>query len=302
MFEYRITLRPMRAPTQHVVKPYALQPELTGKPASHFIYVPPAGHIREQLLLFLGGTTSKPANYQTFPAFAARLGYHVINLSYNNDQSSLVCEQAEDLNCFTRFRQESLWGKGGPKAPNAESIWGRLIPLLKHLIKEYPNEGWQRYLEAENLLHHRIVLAGHSQGAGHVAFWAQQYAVDRVLLFAGPNDYSLRYTQAAPWLSKPMTTSKDRLFGVLHPQDEVIPVERQLATWQAMGLIPSPQLPRYRQGEEPIAPFLFLVDDPLTDQLGIAQLHSLMVADCREARMGKIAPPYEKLWQFLLTD
>ena len=289
--------------TQRVIKPYLLQPELENGPAGHFVYTPVPSRALGQLLVFLGGTTSKPANYQTFPAWAARVGYHVINLAYPTEVSSLSCEQEEDLASFTRYRHQMLTGHpAGDATPTAGSLLGRTQALLAHLATEQPQGGWETFFASGTLHHPHLTLVGHSQGAGHAAYWAQRYAVQRVIVLAGPNDTSLRHSTPAPWLSEAFATPKERFYGVLHHDDEVVDYHRQRAVWEAMGLVAPGAIPEVglTTPAEAYTPFMILTDEPIPDQIGIAQKHSLMVADGRAARMGHELPPYRRLWEYWL--
>ena len=63
----------------------------------------------------------------------------------------------------------------------------------------------------------RIVLIGHSQGAGHVGYLAKLHPCKGVIYFAGPQDsFQLG---SAPWLSKPGKTAESHQLFLFHEQD-----------------------------------------------------------------------------------
>lgn len=287
----------------HVIKPAGIQPSLTTHLQNHFVYSPknPIG----KLMVFLGGTSSKPANYQSFPAFTCQAGYHVINLSYPNDKSSLVCGMEEDLDCFSHFRQAVLLGNSPLSlVPISEQdcILSRVKALILHLQETFPAEGWGAYYDGQTLNSPLFTLAGHSQGAGHCVYWAQRDEVDKVILFAGPNDYSEWHKQAAPWLTEQSKTPLDRYVGTLHTQDEVIHYAQQHSVWTAMGLIGKEEhAPIWPENGAADIPRYNLTLPPHPDQMGIAPYHSMMVADTRSSRTAASPPPLADLWDEFLN-
>ena len=70
-----------------------------------------------------------------------------------------------------------------------------------YLQENFPDENWEQYLEDEAIYWPQVVPAGHSQGSGHTAFMGQQFEVNRVLMFAGRNEYSVALDAPAAWLS-----------------------------------------------------------------------------------------------------
>src|SRR5690606_3166381 len=81
------------------------------------------------------------------------------------------------------------------------SIYTRTIKLLQYLAQQYPNERWHEYLlNADEMDWSKVAVSGHSQGAGHAAYFAKHFSVERSVMFAGPNDYSTYFNNAAPWL------------------------------------------------------------------------------------------------------
>lgn len=79
-------------------------------------------------------------------------------------------------------------------------------------------------------------MGGHSQGAGHAAYLAKQFAVDRVLMFAGPNDYSDYFSSAANWLEQPGFAAIAKHFAYLSLNDEIVSFSKQFANVFGLGM------------------------------------------------------------------
>eukprot|EP01038_Epipyxis_sp_PR26KG_P009619 gene9619-12953_t len=81
----------------------------------------------------------------------------------------------------------------------ANSIMGRLVSLIYHLKSTSdPKERWSELLvdpnaiETEDLTevlrYDRIILSGHSQGAGHACYLAKKHPFAKVILLSGPQE------------------------------------------------------------------------------------------------------------------
>ncbi len=88
----------------------------------------------------------------------------------------------------------------------------RLVKLLQYLDVQHPDEHWGDYLIGGEPNWSRIVISGHSQGAGMAAYIAKRKAVARVVLFSSPWDYVKSSRQPAPWLSETSATPPERWF------------------------------------------------------------------------------------------
>jgi hypothetical protein len=75
-----------------------------------------------------------------------------------------------------------------------EAIVGRLVSLLRNLHKTDPTAGWSKFLKSssDTLDWPRIIVGGHSQGAGHAAFLAQQVPAAAAALLSGPRYVDVR--------------------------------------------------------------------------------------------------------------
>src|SRR6266581_4458845 len=119
---------------------------------------------------------------------AARLGYHVIALSYQNNVEVIgVCTGSPDPDCSGNMRREILDGSdvsGLVTVTWANSIDNRVAKLLAYLDGHYPAEGWSRFLNADSTPKwSQIAVAGQSQGAGQAALIGKTPAAKYFALF-----------------------------------------------------------------------------------------------------------------------
>lgn len=177
------------------------------------------------LVVFLGGAGDKPTSARDFLKFLASQGYPVIALEYDDDPGvAQACAQKPDPDCAEAVRRMRIDGDSdGPGTsplanPPLETITARLTVLLHFLTEDKPGQGWDDYLDGDNVRWDRIVIAGLDEGAGMAAYIAKHHQVARVVLFAGPWDTGPDH-QSAPWLSLPSATPMARWFGEYPAQD-----------------------------------------------------------------------------------
>jgi hypothetical protein len=226
---------------------YQVLPQATGESIvtssePHYAYLDTRAAARGKLIVFLSGTDSYPQHYQLFSQTAASLGYHVVNLNYLNGEPVSRCFQETDETCFSAFHEEVIFGSPGSDFVNvdsANSIYNRTLRLLVYLDGEHPGQGWSDFFTSGTLNVEKLVVAGHSQGGGHAAYFARVFAIDRLILFASPNDYSEKYDRPAPWCEADFATSPTRFFGLLHRRDEIASASYQYAIWNVIGLLSS---------------------------------------------------------------
>ena len=194
---------------------------------------------RGELLLFLGGTLSRSSGTSIFSEFVASKGFHVINLAYPNLTPVRDCADQTDQDCALKYRREVFQGIEGSELVSVNtnnSIENRIEKLLLHLIQVDPQGGWEQYLTDGEISWNKILVSGHSQGAGHAAFIANQRSVKRALMFAGPNDWSDFYQKPANWLAAPGQTSSSNQYAFLHLRDEATSFDIQIQCLLNMGL------------------------------------------------------------------
>ena len=189
------------------------------------IVIVPEKPTRRELVVYLPGTHDHPKADGLLQTVAAG-GYRVIGLMYPNVPSEKqVCGTGNDPKCAARFREERVAGD----APDAvvqnsveDSITSRLVHLLKYLDEKQPGGGWGAYLSGDEPAWNKIVISGHSQGAGTAAFIAKYHEVARVICFSGPSD-SVKGAAGQPeiddWISEPSKTPLDRWYGGYHAKE-----------------------------------------------------------------------------------
>lgn len=208
--------------------------------SEHYVWLDRTADRREKLVVFMGGTGNPPSAFQLVGKEAARLGYHVIVLSYPLTWEILICQG--DRDCERDVRVKILDGKGPVilakdgitriDVTPPESIDNRLTKLLGYLAAHSPEEeGWSEFLHHGSPNWKKIVISGISFGGSQAALMAKLHRVHRVTLFAAPRDFSLG--QKDSWIALGETPSK-RYYGLVHLHDPRAALT--LATWEALGM------------------------------------------------------------------
>lgn len=158
-------------------------------------------------VIMIGGTSSFPSDYMNILQTAQGKGYRVLGIDYENEVISTVCRTSTNLDCFDSFRAEINFGNPLSdlvKVNERNSLTYRILKLTQHL-------GWK--VDWED-----VILIGHSQGAGHVAYLAKYFNVYKVIMLGGPQDY---YTNVGPasWTLDRGETSPSRYYSFLHEKD-----------------------------------------------------------------------------------
>jgi predicted esterase len=171
------------------------------------------------LVVFMAGSGGRPENMAPIINFVADQGFRAVGVSYPTAQAVVqVCASRPDPDCSGDFRRKRIYGEGDfdliDDAPD-EAIVHRLTLLLRHLDRLHPTENWGAYLDGDAPDWSRIIVTGHSQGAGMAAYIAKREPVARVVLFSSPWDHSPGPT-LAPWLQNPGATPPERWYGVYH--------------------------------------------------------------------------------------
>lgn len=197
-----------------------------------------------RLLLYLVGTFGDPSEEHAVPARACELGFAAVAPMYENrDMVRTVCR--EDGPCYEAFHVEITDGGDVAPAPVAvdadDSIRNRVATLLDHLSTER-GEPW---VTARDRLAggdwSRVALAGHSQGAGHVAYLARQERAERLVLLAGPSDRLGSGTAGhapAPWIAALETAPLRTVLRLayMHDDDAFEVVPQVVDNWDRMGI------------------------------------------------------------------
>jgi len=194
---------------------------------------------RNQLVVFFGGTNSTTDRLHLFCDFAASKGFHVINLAYPNTVAAEACSNSSDMDCATKFRAEIAFGIDGSPLVSvnyANSIENRLKKLLEYLVQKDPTGLWQQYLQNGTIVWNKLILSGHSQGAGHAAYIAKLKNVNRVIMFSGPNDFSNVANAPFNWLSSSSVTPSANYYAFFHLRDDANPFAEQKQNLMHLGM------------------------------------------------------------------
>lgn len=150
-----------------------------------------------KVLITIGGTNSAPSEFRNVHQWAVAKGYRVLGVDYENEVISTICQYNTDRTCFDKYREGIVFD-------GVSSIQNRLLQLLIHLR-------W-------SVLWENVVLVGHSQGAGHVAYLAKHFRVSKVIMTGGPHDFYPGHGPAA-WTLAPSHTDPALFISFLHWKD-----------------------------------------------------------------------------------
>jgi pimeloyl-ACP methyl ester carboxylesterase len=275
----------------------------------HFITVGPAGHFNNKLFISIPGTGGKPQSLYYLDSVAASAGYHVISIDYPSKRNTATFVNSTDRLAFDKFRQELNFGtpvSDSISVDTLNSIANRITSLVIYLAKTHPNQGWNKFLSGRKLKWRKVVLAGHSQGAGHVAYLAHYFKVHRVIMLSGPQDFLSCFNTPAPWLSARSKTPAKSYYALLHRNDiynTSSQVKDDLATMHADSSVINhftitPAINRKSRifiSDAPIGPAQLYNDpqranQPLSIPAGVAN------------HLSTILLVYEPVWLYLLKN
>ena len=219
-----------------------------GNEAPHITINPsPSVTARGRLFVFLPGTQGRPAQYTYILRAGAVRGFHAVGINYPNQTAmGAYCQTSNDPDCYWKARSAVIFGGGTPVAgqpavTRSDSIVNRLEKLLVWLRTNHPAEGWGQFLLADNTVDwSKVVLAGHSQGGGHVGVLAKSVSLNRAVYFSSPEDWYDTTDTPASWSrDRPNVTPADRQFGFGSDNDLLVPNVHAFAHWSRIGL-PAP--------------------------------------------------------------
>ncbi|MFP2903870.1 hypothetical protein ACLESD_02115 [Pyxidicoccus sp. 3LFB2] len=184
-------------------------------------------------------STSYATANTTFYASAVNKGYRTIGLTHRNSPNVReIC--GTNMDCHLPTRRTYITGVTQPGSAVTgmgyyDGIEARLIRVLVYLRNtQDPTGGWGAYLTPADctgtknstkpctLVWSNLVVAGHSQGAGHAAVIGKDHLVDTVVMVAGPTDHYSNtsfpgYTLASSGLATPAGGGNYR--GLVHTND-----------------------------------------------------------------------------------
>ncbi|SEW42138.1 BPSS1187 family protein [Chitinophaga arvensicola] len=202
------------------VAPGETQAGLTTVHTPHLVVTPAAENNRHQLLVMIPGTGGSATGLRTFDSTFAAMGYYVVSLDYVNNVITTVCSKSEDSACFDHFRQEIMFGTDVSDkvvVDSANSLVNRLTKLL--LYQAANDKAWAGFVRKGKVRWDKVIAAGHSQGAGHAAYFGKQFPLRGVLMFSGPQDYLQNFNAPAHWQRERSRTPVKRYYAFLHNAD-----------------------------------------------------------------------------------
>lgn len=214
---------------RELVKPSAADPAVQQFDDSNVVLLPENARANVPLVVFLPGTGGKPDGPRLLLDTIAEQGYRVIGLMYDDEPAgNMVCPRDPDARCAAAFRAMRSFGttigaRSPVQNPPEEAINRRLVALLRYLDREHPGMGWGDYVTPGGRpAWERIILTGHSQGAGMAAYIAKFETVQRVVLFSSPWDVTGRDARPAPWLYRESATPLDRWWAERHVKESTL--------------------------------------------------------------------------------
>lgn len=252
---------------------------------SNVVLAPTSGsRVRDKLVVFLPGTGYTPGNSREYLETAADLGFHTIGLAYVNGISANKACRDVSSDCFGSFRHEIIYGDDvSPqvKVSKADSI-------VRRLKGQLTTSGFGQFLTDGGIDWSKVILTGHSQGAGHVAFLGLKQRVARVVMLGGPNDL---YKSSLPsWIKQSSTTIPANWYGLTAQLDNSLGT--QMKAWDVFGLTKAADKREVPTGAPRLVTTLKAADN---------RDHESVVVDkflLRQEGVPRLVPS----WQYLLGD
>lgn len=285
----------------HFVLPWQTDGEIDDWLEPHVVGIDRTVPARDLLVVHLPGSFDVPTNSMLFLGHAARLGYPAIGLRYPNGWTvSSLCRWSTDTTCFEDLRLEILTGSDTTSelaVNRANSISNRLVKLLHYLDERFPEDGWARFLNPDGEIDwSKIIVSGHSQGAGHAAMIGHLHRVARVAMFAGATDYSAYFGRPAPWIAEPGATPPEDFTGFGHTADVLVPANRLVELWTELGLAGSGAVVNVDREPPPFGDSQMLLTSAEPDGSGAFLNHGSVVVDEYTPKHPDGTPRFSQVW------
>lgn len=266
----------------------------------HHTFFNPDCTPRNVLLVHMVGTFASPYQSVLFPKHAANNGFHVLSLKYINDLAAqTACGTSNDIDCHYKFRKEIIDGEDlstETTVDSVNSIQNRLIRLLQYMDSNNPTQNWGQYFTGDSIHWNQVMLSGHSQGGGHAAVMAIERPVQRVIMFASPNDYSINFSQVASWTSMSHVTEDSAYFCFNNLYDQVAEYAWQYGAAQNLGVFSDSVLVDNDDCPYGTSHNLFSA----LDFTVFGSNHGSVVHDSNVPVDGNGDPLYKDVWSYLL--
>ena len=260
----------------------------------HLALRDPSAPSRHRLVIYLPGTHGAAAGAAEILDVLAHDGYYALALDYPNTVAAAKFRGAKDVHAFDAYRRAIVHGGVVDETLTVaadSSIEARIVTALRHLAAQRGSEGWAEFSSKHGVSWDKLILIGHSQGAGHAAYLAHEHKVARVLTVAGPQDFLTELGRPAAWLSAASLTPPDRYRALLHREDEY-DVKLQIAANRALlgSKAPLPVSFREEPPAQKEAPQILVSERPLAATNGTKPAHGSL----RQL-------PYAAVWLYLLA-
>lgn len=269
------------------VDPHRTDPAIATVHGPHLAANDPKATPRHRLLLFLVGTHVQAADGLDIVTAFAQWGFHAISLDYENNVIAVSNAHSMDRTSFGRYREAIVTGAAvstNISVDPANSILNRFRRLLIYLVRSDPRGGWNEFLDKDQPVWSRIIVAGHSQGSGHAAYIGKLFRVDRVLMFSGPQDYMDDLDAPAPWQERSGATPPAGYFAFLNLEDPYN-VHHQIANCMALMDMSKADTLTVEPGEV------------------IRGDHHILINDVHTNRHhnSTLFPQFESIWEYMAT-
>ena len=227
----------------------------------------PSGPSNGRLVVFFHGSGASPQAYSALRATLQAAGSTVLELRYlGATGTSSACPWSvvsTDPDCHRKFRGESVFGEGvadpsgqaydspAVSISGANSVANRLLRVVDWVATNSPSLGWSAFQQRDgsgvctsyssygpcDLDWSKVVLMGHSLGAGIALYLAKFHHVARVGMISGPFDefYDGGVTTVAPWITEGgFATPSGEMYGLQHVGENNVPFTA--AAWSAVGM------------------------------------------------------------------
>lgn len=249
------------------------------------LYDQSANH-QQQLILMIQGTGGSATGMHTIDSIFATFGFHVISIDYKNNVISTVCLHSKDTACADNFRREIITGDPVSElvtVDSVNSILNRFSAFLTYLSRTDPAGGWDKFIRDGKPRWERIIVGGHSQGAGHAAYLGKMFPLARVLIFSGPQDYLEDLHMPAPWLSMKSVTPPDKYFAFLSLEDP-FKISNQIKNCEKLMQHDQPDTAMVQPGQPVQGHHQILVNSlPVKDPHGVT-----------------LSPEFSNVWAYML--
>lgn len=281
----------------YYINPDSTYPGIEKIHSGHFVTVNMSDTSGKKLLVSIPGTTGSADAMRYLDSVAALEGYHAISLDYPNNRNTASFINSTDKAAFNKFRQELDFGtpiSDSISVDTLNSIINRITKLIIYLANTRTGEGWNNFLDHEQIIWERVTLAGHSQGAGHVSYIGHAFRVHKVIMLSGPQDFLANFDMPAPWLSADSKTPYNNYYSLLH-EDDGYNTQRQVRNGLAAMHADSSVIYRFKNTDAfPKQARMFISDIPVQN---VTPQNAGMLN-----HMASIMPMHSKVWIWLLKD